>query len=218
MVTRIETSTNPSQSQTPSGQMTIGEMSGDRLNLDFWNVDKRNIQSAGQPPHGLELTQLFREALVRQLYPNVIQRIFADAELLAGTLGLPAARTSPAIERESWKREVSSLLSEAGEANWDGEGALALDAETVEIAIELVDRFPLYTTRPDVAATPHGEVDFDWVVNREVMLTVSVCPSKKIVFAGLFFGARLSGSEPWSGDLPHFVNCCFERLRDAQNT
>ena len=218
MVTRIETSTNPSQSQTPSGQMTIGEMSGDRLNLDFWNVDKRNIQSAGQPPQDLELTQLYLEDIRRQLNPNFIQRFIADARLVAETFGLPASSPYPVIERESWKRDVNSLLDEAGEANWDGEGALALDAETVEIAIELVDRFPLYTTRPDVAATPHGEVDFDWVVNREVMLTVSVCPSKKIVFAGLFFGARLSGSEPWSGDLPHFVNCCFERLRDAQNT
>ena len=124
----------------------------------------------------------------------------------------------PLFERESWKREVNSLLNEAGEANWDGEGALALDAETVEIAMDLVDRFPRYATRPDVAATPHGEVDFDWVVNKEVMLTISVCPSKEIVFAGLFLGARLSGSEPWRGVLPHFVNCCFERLRDAQNT
>ena len=217
MVTRIETSTNPSQSQTPSGQITFGGMPGELLNVDWSIVGKRQVQSAAQHPD-LELTQLYLEDIRRQLNPNFIQRFIADARLVAETFGLPASSPYPAIERESWKREVSSLLSEAGEANWDGEGALALDAETVEIAIELVDRFPLYTTRPDVAATPHGEVDFDWVVNREVMLTVSVCPSKKIVFAGLFFGARLSGSEPWSGDLPHFVNCCFERLRDAQNT
>ena len=44
-----------------------------------------------------------------------------------------------------------------------------------------------------MAATPHGEVDFDWVIDRSVMLTVSVGPSKEIAFAGLFHGARLNG-------------------------
>lgn len=120
-------------------------------------------------------------------------------------------------QRETLKQEVGELLVGAGTENWDGEGALALQHDTVAVAQELIDRFPHYIGAPDVAATPHGEVDFDWVISREVMLTVSVGPSTEIAFAGLFQGTRLNGSEPWNGVLPHFVQCCFERLREAQS-
>ncbi len=120
-------------------------------------------------------------------------------------------------ERASLKREVHSLLKDARTEDWDGEGALALAPETADLAQKLIDEFPPHFSRPDVNATPHGEVDFDWVIDRNVMLTVSVGPSKEITFAGLFHGARLNGCEPWEGMLPQFVNSCFERLRETQN-
>jgi len=123
----------------------------------------------------------------------------------------------PNEERTSLKREVHSLLEDAGNEDWDGEGALALAPETADLAQKLIDEFPPHVSRPNVNATPHGEVDFDWVIDRDVMLTVSVGPSKEIAFVGLFHGARLNGCEPWEGMLPQFVNYCFERLREAQN-
>ena len=119
-------------------------------------------------------------------------------------------------DRESLKQEVYALLKQAGAENWDGEGALALAPGTVDIAQQLIDGFPGYIARPDVAATPHGEVDFDWVIAQDVMVTVSVGPSGEIAFSGMFRGARLNGSESWTGKLPQFVRCCFERLRSSQ--
>ena len=123
----------------------------------------------------------------------------------------------PDTERASLKREVQGLLEDAGTEDWDGEGALALAPETVDIAQKLINEFPPLVGKPDVNATPQGEVDFDWVIARNVMLTVSVGPSKEIAFAGLFHGARLNGCEPWEGTLPQFVNYCFELLREMQN-
>ena len=124
----------------------------------------------------------------------------------------------PDTDRESLKQEIYGLIEEAGTENWDGEGALALAPETVAVAQKLIDHFPSYVARPDVAATPHGEVDFDWIVSQDVMLTISVCPSGEIAFAGLFRDARLNGREPWTGALPQFVSCCFERLlRESQS-
>lgn len=118
----------------------------------------------------------------------------------------------------SLKKEISDLLEEAGVDNWDGEGALALLEDTVETARKIVDELPNYAGRPDVSATPHGEVDFDWVIDKDLMFTVSVGPGgKEIAFAGLFYGARLSGRDSWTGKLPQFVRCCFERLRDCLN-
>ena len=123
----------------------------------------------------------------------------------------------PDTERASLKREVGNLLKDAGTEGRNGEGTLALAPETVALAKKLIDAFPSHIGRPDVNATPHGEVDFDWVIDRDVMLTISVGPSKEIAFAGLFHSARLNGCEPWKGKLPQFVNCCFERVCEAQN-
>ena len=123
----------------------------------------------------------------------------------------------PDMKRASLKHEVHGLLEDAGIEDWDAEGVLALAPETVAVAQKLIDEFPPLVGKPDVNATPHGEVDFDWVIDRDVMLTISVGPSKEIAFAGLFHGARLNGCEPWEGTLPQFVNYCFERLREAQN-
>ena len=123
----------------------------------------------------------------------------------------------PNEERISLKREVHGLLENAGIEDWDDEGVLALAPETADLAQKLIDEFPPHIGRPDIAATPHGEVDFDWVIDRDVMLTVSVGPSKEIAFAGLFQGTRLNGCEPWKGTLPQVVNYCFERLCETQN-
>ena len=147
----------------------------------------------------------------------------ADAVLISMTditsraAGCTHKMFRPYADRESVKQEVYDLMEEAGTENWDGEGAIALDVKTVEIAQKLVDEFPGHAIRPDIAATPHGEVDFDWIISREVMLTVSVCPSGEIAFSGLFQGARLNGREPWMGGLPKFVGCCFERLHESQS-
>lgn len=90
---------------------------------------------------------------------------------------------------------------------------MAVDENTVLTAKKMVDDLPDDAGKPDVTATPHGEVDFDWVVDRDLMLTVSVGPGgNEIAFAGLFRGARLNGREQWTGTLPKFICCCFERL------
>ena len=116
------------------------------------------------------------------------------------------------LERESLKQEVNRLLESAGEENWDGEGALAITRSLVEIAHEVIEQLPVYAGKPDVEATPHGEIDFDWVVDQNTMLTVSVAAPKVIAFAGTFPEARLKGEAEWTGELPHFVECCLKQI------
>ena len=114
------------------------------------------------------------------------------------------------------KAEVRNLLKRAGSENWDGEGAYALDREIVEIAEKIVDEFPSDIGRPIVSASLRGDVDFDWVINQNLMLTVSVVKSKEIVFALMVDDLQLSGSVPWkNGTLPNVLDCFFEQLRKA---
>ena len=178
-----------------------------------------------------------REGIVYPPFPKVVEMMYHACRRLAiyehaPQTSLFGANTqsndvrSPDVSRllqrrSSLKQCVSSLSEKANKEGWDGESAAKLETETVRIAQGLVDRFPLhvmYGDAPDVDVTPHGEVDFDWVIDRNRMLTVSVLPSKEIAFSGLFRGARVNGREPWQGALPQFVNCCFERLGKPEST
>ena len=113
-------------------------------------------------------------------------------------------------ERREVKESVRELLASAGEENWDGENALPILPETVEIAEGVVDLFPSSGFLPEVSATPHGEIDFDWVISRDVMLTVSVCPAGRIAYSGIF---NIQGSEQWSDQLPSDVVCWLAGLQ-----
>lgn len=118
--------------------------------------------------------------------------------------------------RPAIKRAVNKLLETAGRENWDGEDALAVAPETVRLAEKLAELFPGSVEPPDVSASPRGEIDFDWVASKNVMLTLCVCPSGEIAFAGLFNGSEIHGEEPWAeaDPLPHAVEACFDMLRE----
>ena len=115
-----------------------------------------------------------------------------------------------------FKREVANLWYSAGSENWDGEGALALTRETIELALKVADTFPAHVGKPDVRATPHGEVSFEWEVGPKVMFSIGVVPPRNVAFFGYFHNSRLRGNEEWNGTLPKLAMCGFEQLREAQ--
>lgn len=114
------------------------------------------------------------------------------------------------------EKQVADLLTTAGQEDWDGENALAVSSRTVEIAVKLVDLFPGFLAPPDVSASPQGEIDFTWDISKNAMLTVSVCPSDEIAFAGVFKDLKLYGTRPWTEMfLPYPVRFCFEMLKES---
>lgn len=119
-------------------------------------------------------------------------------------------------EKLSVKQSVANLLTTAGQEDWDGENALAVSSRTVEIAVKLVGLLPGFLAPPNVSASPQGEIDFTWDVSENAMLTVSVCPSDEIAFAGVFKDLKLYGTRPWTEMLlPSPVQFCFEMLRES---
>lgn len=114
--------------------------------------------------------------------------------------------------------DIATLLDYATEYNWDGEGADPIQKETIIVARDFADRFLRGFQGPDVSASPHGAVEFDWTVESDRMFTISVGPppDHEIVFAGLFGGEQLSGKchcDTWP--LPDELVRCFSRLKDA---
>ena len=121
------------------------------------------------------------------------------------------------VDRTSLKHEIRSLLTTSENEKRDGKNVRAISAETVGIAERIVDLFPSDVDNPTLTATPHGEVDFDWVIDRDVMLTISIGPAGDIAFAALIKTLHLNATEPWEGVLPNLVIGAFEHLKKAQN-
>ncbi len=119
-------------------------------------------------------------------------------------------------EKSLVKQSVAGLLATAGQEDWDGENAPAVSSRTVEIAVKLVGVLPGFLAPPPVSASPQGEIDFTWDVSENAMLTVSVCPSDEIAFAGVFKDLKLYGTRPWTDMfLPYPVQFCFEMLKES---
>ncbi len=124
--------------------------------------------------------------------------------------------------RKSLRRMLDEIPESAGADDWDGEGARAVAPRTVEIAKSVLAELPAYVLAPeldpDVSATPQGEVDFDWAAPCDAMLTISVGPTGRIVFVcTLGDEERVSGSGPWNGELPAYIDDCFRRLRNCRD-
>lgn len=127
---------------------------------------------------------------------------------------------APDAVRAALRAELGRIPVSCGEPNWDGEDAQAVALRTVEIAKSVLAKLPAYALAPefdpDVSATPRGEVDFDWVTPGNAMFTISIGPADRIVFACTFSDEeRVSGSGPWNGELPAYIDGCFRRLHDC---
>lgn len=143
--------------------------------------------------------------------PKTFQRYLLKG--IAPTKGLLGTYLPKLPKRTHLKSQIHALLEIASEANWDGEGAQALTNMTVQIAQNLADSFPAYISDPEVDVTPHGEVDFDWTVSKDTMLTISVGPNGEIAFAGKFQGgSRIDGILPRRDKSASFLSACFEEL------
>ena len=112
-------------------------------------------------------------------------------------------------------RKIDEVERHASEPDWDGDGAVPLAAGTAATAKDLVRCFPPFDVSPEVSASPRGEIDFDWDIERNVSLIICVCgpPRHDIVFLAENEGSEIRGREPWKGELPRWVGCCFEHLK-----
>ena len=113
------------------------------------------------------------------------------------------------------KLSVTELLETAGKENWDGEDALPVTPGTVQLAERFVHLLPEFIDPPHVYASPVGKINFEWFVSKDAMLTVSVCPSEEIAFAGIFDDSEIHGEKSWAEGypLPSPIPSCFDMLR-----
>ena len=112
-----------------------------------------------------------------------------------------------------WLRHVKQEI-EALAVDREGDGADAPpSAATVAAAAALTDDLPLGIPRPDVCATPKGEVDLTWFVpGGTVSLSMAPEGNDIVLTAVLDDGREYSDCEPWKGRIPETMKGCLRDL------
>lgn len=128
-------------------------------------------------------------------------------------INMPASAEEQFSPHLSLKDRIHDLQETASVEGWDGDGALALNPETIDHAVKFVHSLPRDIPMPDVGASPHGEINFEWVLSREAMLSVSMCPDGTIAFAAKFPDERMRNTVLWSETMPDSLSVALNKLK-----
>lgn len=90
-----------------------------------------------------------------------------------------------------WTTDLDRLKDQAREPDWDGEGADALNADSLELAHSLLARFPDAAAARDTGElvcelfpSPHGDVIFYWYDQAEkATLTIFAKPGREVSYS-----------------------------------
>ena len=107
------------------------------------------------------------------------------------------------------KTEVQGLLG--SEEERDEEAA----PEAVEYACQLIDQFPsecFVLPTPDVSATAKGEVYFEWMLERDGRLLLTVAPDGTVAYVCTFGAARSRNLGAWKDHIADLIPPCFAKL------
>ena len=109
--------------------------------------------------------------------------------------------SSDPFQRLLW--EMASLEVECASDDWDGYGAAALNSDAIEQAIQLVQGLPAAFRSPILSVHPDGEASLTWRNSRGGDFSISVGPTGRLSYAGIFGPDSLvSGRETFADGLP----------------
>lgn len=117
---------------------------------------------------------------------------------------------------ESAIRELRRVRQEASVPNWDGYGGRQIDARAYCQAIRFLQALPTTTPVPDVAVDPDGEVDVTWHFGSRNTFTVSIGPTGRLSYSGLYGISQSFGTE-WltTNEIPRTIVENLARLVQA---
>lgn len=79
--------------------------------------------------------------------------------------------------------ELSQLATECCVEDWDGYGALALDARALRLAQEIIRSLPEELPIPSFSIEPDGCVSLDWMPSRNRTFTLSAGKTDRLPYA-----------------------------------
>jgi len=136
------------------------------------------------------------------LVSTVGMQILSAIEMFEKHLSAPVAAYG-----DSWRlrREINRVAADAAEDDWDGDGSLALDVESLDAATDLAKILPPGFPPPDVDVGRRGELMLEWRTGKRSALVLSLYPDRSIGYAVVRGQARAFGREPFLSVLPEVV-------------
>ena len=119
----------------------------------------------------------------------------------------PLPNQSPTQEKvQQIKSEVLRLLETEEEP---------VAPEAVEYACQLISQFPsdcFLLPPPDISATAKGEVYFEWLLETDGRLLLTVAPDGTVAYVCTFGTARSKNLGTWEDKIADLTPPCFARL------
>ena len=124
----------------------------------------------------------------------------------------PVEAPDAAAVRQSSIEVLSDVWQRCREANWDGEGAKAVEQEAYQTARRLLESLPAAYSAPTISAEPDGHLNLEWYRQSRQLVTVSVSPDKTLYWAALVGSEDPRGSCQYSGEFPGTLLYWIERV------
>jgi hypothetical protein len=80
---------------------------------------------------------------------------------------------------------LQDVFDECRHANWDGEGADPVEESTFIHAIKFLDLLPIDTPSPEIDASPHGLITFEWDLSSRRTLVAGIDSNGYIYYSAL---------------------------------
>lgn len=110
-------------------------------------------------------------------------------------------RVAPASAMSPFLSELLTLAREDG-----------VDPATLVSAMDFAYLLPADVSRPEISIDPDGEVAFDWG-NEDGIVSVSVGPTGRLVYAAELGGRPTSGTEQLPGEMPAALRASLAAFR-----
>jgi len=79
--------------------------------------------------------------------------------------------------------ELRQIAREASDENWDGFDAVAISEQTIDNAAAFIMAFPSNLCKPELGASPSGEVSFDWAQSSSRVVSAAISHDGEISYA-----------------------------------
>jgi hypothetical protein len=138
----------------------------------------------------------------------------------ASRFGEWLATTSVSVDekRRATLEAIEAVRNEAGREGWDGYGATAVYEDTVAQALTFFRSLPTSLPAPDIAASPDGEISFNWSTGPAHIVSVAVTAEGMLNYAALAGSSRNYGSEVLSDELPKSVTLAIQKVVGATSS
>jgi len=112
--------------------------------------------------------------------------------------------------RQAFLEALDAEMARAAVHNWDGDGALPIDAGAKTGAVRFINLLGPTFPQPEITPTS-GAITFDWYCDPRWIFSVSITDERRVHYAGRFDSTKLSGTEELTGALPEIIDFGIRR-------